>query len=48
MKKKYIIPSLDIIKAQMVGAICAGSGENDPQSSPTPGTEVPTAAPRVV
>lgn len=48
MKKAYIIPILDIIKAQMVGAICVGSGENDPQSNPNPGPEFPSAAPKVV
>lgn len=50
MKKAYIIPILDVIKVQMIGAICSGSGEGGfPGDNPSgTGTNEPNAAPKVI
>lgn len=49
MKKTYIIPVLDAIKVQMIGAICTGSGEGFPGDNPPgTGTDGPNAAPKVI
>lgn len=47
MKKKYIIPTLDVIKVQMIGVVCSISGGNTPKENPNPGPEFPPAAPKV-